>query len=104
MLKAVSFSDFDKYGCINCGCATVFHSRGIRGINTFPVKCCECSREFIILSDGKINSEIFFGTDKKGVYDVPSLEEHPRKNIKKHQLVKTIISENKCRDLFNGSK
>lgn len=85
---AVSWSDFDKYGCVNCGCDYVYSN--ISGGGSSPVTCGECKQGFVILADGLNKSNIGFGSED-GTTFYPLLQEHPRKGITKHTYVKPDI-------------
>lgn len=46
---AVNYSDYEKYGCVNCGCDFCY-SDHISG-STTPVICGECNTRFVIIDD-----------------------------------------------------
>ena len=48
-MLAVSSSDYEKYGCVNCGCDFCY-ADGISG-STTPVICGECKTEFLVMND-----------------------------------------------------
>lgn len=88
---AISWSDYMKYGCPNCGCDS---ARGghFSGGGTQQGTCRECGESFVILSDGVKQSAIGFGTDEKDekgemVFEHPMLQEHPRKGTPWHAWV-----------------
>lgn len=83
---AVSWSDYEKYGCVNCGCDYCY-TLGMQGGGCSPVKCGECEASFIILADGLNQSRFGFGTPT--IY--PSLQEHPRYGILKHKYTRPDI-------------
>ena len=85
-MKAISYSDFEKYGCIKCGC-DFCHSTGISGAGCAPVQCGECGEFFVILADGLNKSRIGFGGGDNEETVYPELGEHPRKDIPKHKFV-----------------
>jgi hypothetical protein len=60
-LIAVSYSDFEKYGCVNCGCEFCY-SGSVRVSGTTPVTCGECKKEFVILADGVTRSRWIWKT------------------------------------------
>jgi len=91
MRTAVSWKSYEQFGCINCGCDFCYTDGGISGGGTSPVKCGECDTRFIVLADGLTTSNIGFGTDKKGVFEYPVLQNHPRKGIPKHNFVRPDI-------------
>lgn len=88
---AISWSDFMKYGCPNCGCDAA--SRGnSSGGGTQTGTCRECKETFVVLADGVDKSAIGFGTDKKDennkmIFDYPELQVHPRKGTPWHPWV-----------------
>jgi len=77
-MKAISNSDYKKYGCLKCGCDAVvlgsFYGRG-----TYPVTCRECNEEFFVLADG-VNESAFSVNDK----GFTKLQKHPRTGIPWH--------------------
>lgn len=82
---AVSWSEFEKYGCVNCGC-TFVHSN-VSGGGASPVTCSECNEHFVILADGVTESPIKFGKEE---YQPPFVE-HPRKGQWPHDFVRPDI-------------
>ncbi len=55
---AINYSDYDKYGCVNCGCdfCYVDHISG----PTTPVICAECNTKFLVINDDLDISTIGF--------------------------------------------
>ena len=88
-VMAVSWSDFEKSGCVKCGCEYCY-SQGIQGGGTSPVVCGECEERFIILADGLSQSRMGFGMID-GSAHYPDLQEHPRKGIPKHGYVRPDV-------------
>lgn len=87
---AISSSDYEKFGCVNCGCDFAYNPASISGNGTFPAKCGECSTEFVILADGLEKSGLGFGNGSND-YTYPILQEHPRHGILKHKFVRPDI-------------
>ena len=83
---AVSWSEYDKSGCVVCGCSYCF-SQGIQGGGCSPVVCGECEARFIILADGLVESRMGFGDP--AIY--PLLQDHPRRGIDKHEYVRPDV-------------
>jgi ribosomal protein S27E len=88
---AVSRSEFDQYGCVNCGCGFCHSNSGVYGNGSADVKCGECGTIFIILADGIEQSRMGYGTDQAGIYIYPNRKPHPRLGIPKHQFVRPDI-------------
>lgn len=88
-LIAISFSDYDKCGCVNCGCDYCYAGNISCGGST-PVTCGECRTDFVILANGKTESCIGFNGEN-GECEYPSLQAHPRDGILKHKYVKPDI-------------
>ena len=85
---AISWSDYEKYGCPHCGCDSA-RGGNLSGRGTQEGICRECKEEFVVLSDGLRKSSIGFGTGKKDeegktIFEYPELQEHPRKGIACH--------------------
>lgn len=94
MLKAVTWSDYEKYGCVECGCEYCYADY-ISGPST-PVICGECQSKFVILADGLTKSNLGFGTNKKDdkgetIFEYPILGKHPREGIEKHKYVRPDV-------------
>ena len=94
MIIAVSYSDYNKYGCVKCGCE--YCSVDIVSGPSTPVICGECESKFIILKDGLKKSSVGLATqknDKDGntIYEFPLLSVHPRKGVLKHPYVRPDI-------------
>lgn len=87
---AISFNDYIKYGCPNCGCDSA-RGGNMSGGGTQSGTCRECKHTFVILSDGIKVSAIGFGkgtdSDGKTIFEYPELQEHPRKGIPWHPWV-----------------
>lgn len=83
---AISWSEFDKFGCVKCGCEYCF-STGVQGGGTSPVKCGQCDEVFIILADGLDKSRIGFGSP--AFY--PELQKHPRQGRPKHEYIRPDV-------------
>lgn len=87
---AVSWSDFQKFGCVHCGCDYCYNGP-VSGGGSSPVTCGECENGFVILADGLSQSRIGFGIlDGSTLY--PELQEHPRKGSLKHEYVRPDVS------------
>jgi len=83
---AVKFSEYEKHGCVNCGCD--YNSvDACRTGSTIPVICNECDTHFVILSDDLTHSAISFGEERF----TPQLQTHPRLGIPKHEYVRPDI-------------
>jgi hypothetical protein len=85
---AVSFSDFNNFGCVYCGCDYCYNASGVSGGGSADVKCGECGDIFIVLADGLEKSLAGYGTGRKDEFFYPEKQEHPRKSIPKHKFVK----------------
>lgn len=88
---AISWSDYRKFGCPNCGCDSA-SGGNVSGGGTQTGTCRECKETFVILSDDIRKSSIGFGTDKKDengntIFEYPERQEHPRKGIPWHPWV-----------------
>lgn len=87
---AISFKDFEKYGCPYCGCDSAAGGNMSGGGSSTGI-CRECRKEFVILADGVTKSRIGFAAgedgDGKTIFKYPELQEHPRKGIGKHEWV-----------------
>lgn len=75
---AVSFKDFEKYGCPYCGYRSGSNSLSGRGAATF--ECGECRNTSIMLGEGVEMSP--FGIGDPPVY--PKLQKHPREGTPSH--------------------
>lgn len=114
---AVKWSEYEKSGCVNCGCEYCY-SDGMSGPTT-SVICGECKTQFLIVNDNLQMSSV--GFNKDGVMQVllkparisrnmieknfhsdinavelngyfyPIPQEHPRKGIAKHKYVKPDV-------------
>ena len=82
---SVSWSDFQKYGCVKCGC--LFIHSNMSGGGASPVTCGECNEHFVLLADGLTESPISFGEEKYK----PPLVEHPRKGLWPQEFVRPDI-------------
>ena len=82
---AVNKSDFEKYGCVKCGCLFVHIALIVGGVS--PVKCGHCDQHFVIFADGVKESPIRFGDERYR----PPLVEHPRKDLWPHEFVRPDI-------------
>jgi len=76
---AISWAEFNAYGCVNCGCEDVFNPTGISGGGGAFAKCGECSTEFYIVADG---------LKKSNWTNCPEVQTHPRVGIPKHPYIK----------------
>lgn len=105
-MLAVSYSEFEKYGCPNCGCdyAKVgFMSGG----GCTPVTCAECNLGYMVLADGIEQSSIGMGTtrkDEKGetIFEYPKRIPHPRISIPKHKFEAPDIRPEGEGDFWNS--
>jgi len=88
---AIGVSDFQKYGCISCGC--VFVHSNMSGQGASPVTCRDCNSKFVLLADGLTICPMGFGTSTLDVEEVyyPILVEHPRKGLWPHEFVRPDI-------------
>jgi hypothetical protein len=75
---AVSFSEFNLYGCIYCGCEYVFNPTGISGGGGSFAQCGECGTHFYIVADGM---------KKSSWVNCPAVQSHPRIGVLKHTFV-----------------
>ena len=82
---AVNQSEFQKYGCVNCGCLFVHSMISAGGAS--PVTCGNCKEHFVILADGLRESPVKFGNQRH----TPPLVEHPRKGLWPHEFVRPDI-------------
>jgi len=89
-IVAVSWSDFEKFGCIKCGCDYCY-TGSISGGGTSPVTCGECAESFVILADGLNQSRMGFGGSDGDPAHYPDLREHPRKGIPKHAYARPDV-------------
>ncbi len=55
-MKAVKHSDFDKYGCVNCGCEYCYCDY-YSGPTTMAI-CAECHEKFFVMNDAIKISEV----------------------------------------------
>ncbi len=54
-MKAIKYSDYEKYGCVNCGCEYCYVD-GLDGKEAI-VCCAECQTSFMVMSDkAKVSS------------------------------------------------
>lgn len=79
-MLAISSSDFNKFGCPNCGCDIAIRGY-VSGHGSALVICENCKLEYIILTDGLDISAI--GTQNGPKTEYPKRIEHPRKDIPK---------------------
>lgn len=82
-MLAISWSDYEKYGCPNCGCDRAITDNCYRGDQP-GVTCKSCNLHFQILADGLTRSSVEFGTgrkdsDGKDILECPIFVVHPRK-------------------------
>jgi hypothetical protein len=84
----VAFEDFEKYGCVNCGCDRITAgSFMFDGETTLTCKCCDFT--FAIAPKGRMTSKIGYGVKRvgiKGEYTVTEhlpVTPHPRTGIPK---------------------
>ncbi len=94
-MVAVSSSDYQQFGCVECGCDFAYNN-GIKFSGVVLLKCGECGKEFAILADGLTKSTMTFSTGKKDsngeiIFSCPTLQEHPRKGIEKHKFIRPDI-------------
>ncbi len=75
---AIHWSEYEKYGCPNCGCDYSYSS--IRCGNQVPATCGECETNFLLLPDYMEQSTIGLGENS----EKPIVEKHPREGILKH--------------------
>lgn len=88
---AISWDDYLKYGCVNCGYGSS-HSGPISGGDCGTATCRECRTTFCVLFNGAKESSIGFGTGEKDsegkqFFEYPKLQQHPRKGIPWHPWV-----------------
>lgn len=86
---AISFSDYQKYGCPHCGCDFAVGGN-VSGGGTTTGTCEECGTTFVLLADGLTKSRIGYGTGKKDangkdIFEYPERQEHPRKGTPAHK-------------------
>ena len=96
---AVSWSEYQKHGCIKCGCDYCY-SGNISGGGSTPLTCGECGEEFMVLADGLAQSRIGFGNDS-GSAIYPKLQLHPRTEPW-HKYVRPDIRPEGEGDFFNS--
>lgn len=89
---AISSSDFEKFGCVNCGCDFVYNVGDFTSSTVITVKCAKCGAEFTILTDGttSVSHPEIFNPDILDHDDKYTLEvrEYPRKG--KQKKISTI--------------
>jgi len=71
-IVAISVSDFNRYGCPNCGGKSLMAK--ISGMGTQWFSCCDCKKGFCVLNDGQQKARI--GVGDPAIY--PLLQKHPR--------------------------
>jgi len=95
---AISSSDFEKFGCVNCGCDFVCSAKEFNSSTAIIVECTECGTKFFIFADGT-TSISYSGNPDFLDYDeneyTLEVTEHPRKGIPKKNSTKKII-EGSC--------
>lgn len=87
-MLAISISDFEKYGCPNCGCDTAITGH-VSGGGVTTGTCEECKLCFAVMADGMEKSTMGFGTGRKNPDGTDAVEypiriPHPRAAIAKH--------------------
>jgi len=114
-MHVVRNRDYMFAGCVYCGCDYCFNAIGVRGGGVSVLECGECNESFIVLADGRTQSTMGFGVKeghvttrfnfieegipelvKQTCYDddgywYPTVGEHPRRDIAKHEYVKPDI-------------
>jgi len=93
---AVSWSEFNKYGCVKCGCDYCYNGP-ISGGGSNPVTCVECGTKFVILADGLTESRLGFGDP--AVF--PRLRKHPRTGTPNHAYIMPDIRPEGEGEFFN---
>jgi len=83
---AISWSDYEKYGCPNCGNINCVQTGNFRGGSSQQAKCKECNTNFIVLADGLMKSTLGFGM-KDNTFFYPEWRTHPRKGMPTHAFV-----------------
>lgn len=87
---AVSYSDYDKYGCTKCGCAFCY-TNGVSSQESTLVTCGECNNNFVILGDGVKKSSSGYKLNGEEEFTFPVLSKHPREGILKHAFVRPDV-------------
>lgn len=82
---AISRSDFNKYGCPNCGCTFAHSTMSFRGSSL--ATCGECKTGFVVLMDGYSEVPFTIGEDK----EQPTISKHPREGLWPHDFVRPDI-------------
>lgn len=80
-MLAVSYSDYQTYGCPNCGCDTSIRGSFYR-TDSVPFTCENCHVEFMVLADGLEKSSIgTYASKNSKEAEFPIRIEHPRKAV-----------------------
>lgn len=77
---AVSWSEYDRFGCVKCGCGYCYNIL-VRCHGTAPVKCGQCDEVFVVLAEGVTVSALGLGEPTS----FPELQAHPRQGRPKHE-------------------
>lgn len=90
-MYGISKSEYQKYGCPECGCGIFNNNKGFKTDDVTPAQCNDCQYEFLIFRNGLNISTVGFLIGKnfegKITYNYPALKSHPRKEIKKLVLL-----------------
>ncbi|MGL6202084.1 MAG: hypothetical protein ACRC3H_24460 [Lachnospiraceae bacterium] len=76
---AISYIDYIKFGCPQCGCDYGI-AGNVSGGGTSTAKCKECGETYVVLADGVKESAFLIGEDR----EKPVLQKHPRKGTPWH--------------------
>lgn len=91
---AISNSDFEKFGCVNCGCDFVFSANEFNSSTAIIVECSECGTKFFIFADST-TSVSYSGNPDFLDYDenecTLEVTKHPRKGIPKKISTEKIV-------------
>jgi hypothetical protein len=87
----INYSDYNNFGCPNCGCdSTKPGNWAVYGEQT--ATCRHCNFEFLLMPDGRTISEVKIGTGRRDVNDKDIVENvfsipHPRQGVEKWTYV-----------------
>ena len=82
-MLAIHYSDFEKFGCPNCGCDSAIRGSFISYGETTGT-CQHCKMQFYLLPDGRGTANCQIGTGRvdangKSILESPIVCTHPRK-------------------------
>ena len=68
-MRAINELDFEKYGCVNCGCDYAYVGGMAGSVN--EVVCAECGERFLIISSLEKVSQVGFGVRDYQGFTIP---------------------------------